>query len=95
MSTYEEELKQIKTDIQLIEAELDMNVEEVNCLMNENPPKLEGGYQLGLVKPRQRFELKRIDYLRLRSDYLRDKLVDLKKKEKGKIEMIAWEKRTR
>jgi hypothetical protein len=38
---------------------------------------------------------KRENYLRIRNTYIKDKLVKLNERRKDKVEVIAWEKRTR
>ena len=77
MSTHEEDLKTIDADIELLEAEIASNTEELE-LMNLPP-----------LNPSRKA------YLRLRNTYLGEKLPKLREKRKDKIEVIAWERRTK
>ncbi len=78
MATHEDDLKAIVADIELLEAEIASNEEELELM--DLPP---------------RGPPKRKVYLRIRNVYIGDKLAKLRERRKDKIEVIAWERRTR
>jgi hypothetical protein len=77
MATHEDDLKALVADIELLEAEIASNEEELELM--DLPPR----------------SPKRKAYLRIRNVYIGEKLTKLHEKRKDKIEVIAWERRTK
>jgi len=76
--TPEKELKEVTSDIELLEAELHSNVEEIERI---NP--IEGDAYFY-----------RESYLRLRNTRLEANLKELRTKKKSLVDHIEWERRT-
>lgn len=76
--TPEKELKKVTSDIELLEAELYSNVEEIDRI---NPSESDD-------------YIKRERYLRLRNTRLEEDLKELRTKKKSLIDHIEWERRT-
>lgn len=82
--TPQEELKEVISDIELLEAEIESNVEEAKRI---NPLSV-----ASLVECDPYF--KREHYLRLRNAWLEKKLKKLRTKKQDTTNFIEWERRT-